>query len=85
MSKRQPTATQFTRTQESWANHVLGLIQDKIEEREALLRKHDIPIEEWDADEALMELYDDELFFERYAEQMRQQREYIHEKYLGGN
>jgi hypothetical protein len=81
---KQPTATAFTRTQESWANHVLEKVRKEIEERESLLRRNDIPIELWDDDDDLMEMYDDELFFERYAEEMARQRAYIKEKYLGG-
>lgn len=81
---KQPTATAFTRTQESWARHVLDRVQAQIEDREDALRENNWKDEEFPNDETLMDLYDDELFWERYALQMQQQRDYIREKYLGG-
>ena len=79
---RQPTATAFTRAQESWASHVLSRIRTDIVARELVLRDDGVPEDQWDSDGILMDLYDDELFWDRYAEEMVKQREYIREKYL---
>lgn len=81
---RQPTATAFIRSQESWAGHMADQIRTDIVVREAALRDDGVPEERWDDDHVLMDLYDDELFWDRYAEEMVKQREYIREKYLGG-
>ena len=81
MSK-QPTATAFTRTQESWAIHVLPKVRAQIEEREDWLREKGWKPDEFDTDATLMDLYDDELFYERYAAEMARQRAYIKEKYF---
>ena len=50
--------------------------------RELVLRDDGVPEDQWDSDGILMDLYDDELFWDRYAEEMVKQREYIREKYL---
>lgn len=83
MSK-QPTATAFVRSQESWAEHILGKIQQQIEDREEWLAERGIEPEDFDTDNELLDLYDDEMFYERYAKTMATQRDYIREKYLGG-
>jgi len=31
-----------------------------------------------------MDLYEDEIFYERYGEEMTRQREYLRKKYFGG-
>ncbi len=80
----QPTATAFTRTQESWAEHVLEKIEAKIKVREHWLREDGYPESEFADDEELYDLYEDAIFYERYAEEMRKQREYIRVNYLGG-
>lgn len=82
---KQPTATKFTRAQESWAYFILDKLDVSISEREAALRAQGIPSEEWDQDETLMDLYDEELFYTRYAAEMSRQREHIRNTYLGGN
>ena len=79
---KQPTATAFTRSQESWAKHVLDKVQLAIEEREDWLRENGWPVEDFPNDDTLMDLYDDEMFWSRYGLQMAVQREYIREKYL---
>jgi 23S rRNA G2069 N7-methylase RlmK/C1962 C5-methylase RlmI len=79
---KQPTATAFTRTQESWARFVLDKIEKKIEERESWLYENGWREEDLDKDPELIDLYDDELFYERYADEMEKQREYIRENYL---
>lgn len=84
MYTKQPTATAFTRTQESWATFVLGKIRANIEKVEEELRRDNVPLEEWDDNEDLLDLYQEELFYERYAEEMLNQRQYLAEKYLGG-
>lgn len=85
MVRNQPTATAFTRTQESWANFVLEKIRAKIAEQESWLRENGWTDEEFPDNDKLMDLYDDELFYTRYADEMARQREYIRENYLGGN
>jgi len=84
MAKTQPTATAFTRTQESWAEFVLGKIGEKIETREAWLTANGFSEEDFAEDTELIELYEEELFYERYADEMRKQREYIRDTYLTG-
>lgn len=79
---KQPTATAFTRSQESWASHVADRVRADIIARESVLRDDGVPEDQWDADRILMDLYDDELFWDRYADEMVKQREYIREKYL---
>lgn len=81
---KQPTATVFTRSQESWANFVLEKVQEKIIDREDALRENGWSDDDFPKDETLMDLYDDELFYMRYAEEMARQREYIRVKYFGG-
>lgn len=80
----QPTATVFTRKQESWASFVLEKVRAKIEDREEGLRENGWSPEDFPNDEKLMDLYDDELFWSRYGEEMARQREYLRVKYLGG-
>ena len=80
---RQPTATALTRTQESWAQFVLAKVQAKIAEQESWLREQGWKEDEFPNSEILMNLYDDELFYIRYAEEMQRQREYINRKYFG--
>ncbi len=79
---RQPTATAFTRAQESWASHVLDRVRADIVARELALQEDGVPEEHWDDDGILMDLYEDELFWDRYADEMIKQREYIRRKYL---
>lgn len=79
---KQPTATAFTRTQQSWAIFVLSKVKRDIEEREDWLRELGIPTDEFSDDDKLMNLYDDELFYERYANEMSNQREYLHKKFF---
>jgi len=81
---KQPTATAFTRTQESWAKFALGKVREQIEDREEALRERGWRVEEFDSDDTLVSLYEDELFYERYAEEMASQRGYIRMRYLGG-
>lgn len=82
-STKQPTATAFTRTQEDWARFILTKLDTKINARELLLQERGVPVEDWDQDEELYDLYDEEMFFARYADEMKKQRNYLHEKYLG--
>lgn len=81
---KQPTATVFTRTQESWANFVLEKVRANIIEQEDWLREQGWADEEFPNSDKLMDLYDDELFWTRYGDEMAKQREYIRNKYLGG-
>ena len=81
---KQPTATVFARNQESWADFVLGKVRAKIEDRETALRENRWPEEEFSDDEILMDLYEDEIFYERYGEEMTRPREYLRKKYFGG-
>lgn len=79
---KQPTATAFTRTQESWALHVLNeKVRPAIDERQTFLRNKGTPESKWDSDPILMNLYADEEFWERYADEMIRQREYIKEHF----
>ena len=80
---KQPTATKFTRTQESWAEFVLDKIEQQIKDRENQLAAAGVREDQWDRDPILMDLFDDELFYARYAEEMREQRRYIRAKYFG--
>ena len=80
----QPTATAFVRGQESWSEHLLTKLYGQIEAVEAALTEAGVPVEEWDKDTELMQLEEDVIFYERYAEEMAVQREYIRTKYLGG-
>jgi len=82
MQSKQPTATVFTRTQESWANFVLEKVQKKIDDRESWLKENGWKPEELSDDSVLMDLYDDELFYMRYAEEMARQRTYLRKKYF---
>lgn len=81
---RQPTATAFTRAQESWALHVADKVRSDIVQRETTLQQDGVPEEQWDDDDQLMDLYDEEIFWDRYAEEMVKQRLYIKDRYLGG-
>lgn len=78
---KQPTATAFTRTQESWAKFVLEKIKADIEDQESWLTERGIAVEDFDLDDKLMKLYDEEFFFERYAVEMAEQRVYMRGKY----
>lgn len=80
--EKQPTATRFTRTQQSWAEHILKKLEGEIDERENLLLSEGWEKENLPDDETLSDLYDDELFYMRYAEEMKSQRDYIKENYL---
>ena len=84
-TSKQPTATVFARSQESWADFVLGKVQAKIADREAALAENGWPEEDFPKDEILMDLYDDEMFYERYGDEMAKQREYLRKKYFGGS
>ena len=84
MTTKQPTATAFTRTQESWANFVLKKVKANIAKQEERLREDHVPVDEWGDDPILYDLYEDEIFYERYAQEMEIQRDFIKEKYLGG-
>jgi hypothetical protein len=84
MMSKQPTATRFTQREESWARFLLDKIDKQINKREDQLERLGIPIELWDQDSILEDLYDDALFYSRYAQKMLEQREYIRDKYLGG-
>lgn len=79
---KQPTASSFVKSQESWAIHVLGLVRAEIEDREEALRENGWPDEDFPNDEKLMDLYDDELFWVRYEKEMVKQRRYLKEKYF---
>lgn len=80
---KQPTATAFVRAQESWASFVLPKIRTNIENRESELKAKGVSVDDFDKDETLMDLYDEELFFERYAVEMARQRAFLFEKYFG--
>lgn len=84
-NSKQPTATVFARSQESWADFVLGKVQAKIADREAGLIENGWTEEEFPNDEILMDLYEDEIFYERYGDEMAKQREYLRKKYFGGD
>lgn len=83
MAKQQPTATAFTRSQESWADFVLPKIQAQIQEREDWLVEIGWNRDELPDDDILMDLYDDELFYIRFAKEMRKQRAILRAKYFG--
>lgn len=83
MSNKQPTATAFTRTQQSWAEFVLVKVRAKIAEQESWLREQGWPSDKFNENEKLMDMYDDELFYLRYAEEMEKQRAFIRKNYLG--
>ena len=79
---KQPTATAFTRTQESWAKFVLDKIKAAIEEREMyLINEQGWTREALSEDNELLDMYDDELFYERYGQEMADQRSYLKNKY----
>ena len=84
MSKLQPTATEFTRTQGSWAAFILEKIRVKIDDREEALRENGWSEDQFPDDDKLMDLYDEELFYTRYGEEMIKQRAFLRNKYLGG-
>lgn len=80
-----PSAAAFTRTQQSWARFLQEKIRAQIEERETfLINERGWTTEQLDDDVKLLDLYDEELFWTRYEEQMTRQREYIKNHYLGG-
>lgn len=81
MSK-QPTAYAFTKKTASWATFVLSKIDKQIEDREDWLKELGVPADAWDYDEALMKLYDEQFFYQRYADEMKSQSDYFREKYL---
>jgi len=83
MTARQPTATAFTRTQESWAKHRLGRTRAAIETQEDWLREQGWVADDFPTNDTLMDLYDEELFWARYGEEMASQREFLRETYLG--
>lgn len=74
MSK-QPTAIAFTRKQEKFGKHILEKVQAEIEELESWLGKDEEPFGR------LLDLYDDEMYWARFIEQMREQRKHLHNKY----
>ena len=76
MIKRQPTAIAFTRTQEKFAKHILEKVQAEIAAIEATMEDPDLNPSDY-----LCDLYDDEVYWIRFADHMRQQREYLHQKY----
>lgn len=78
----QPTATQFTRKEESWAEFLAGKTAEKIEALEAEMRADGVPEENFSDNPTLLDLYDDEMFYQRLAEFMREKRVYIRERYL---
>ena len=80
----QPTATAFVRTQESWAKHLTAKLDKQITEREAELKAQGVAVEDFDKDEALADLYEEAIFWERFGDVMGEQREYIRERWLGG-
>jgi hypothetical protein len=79
---KQPTASTFVKNQESWADHVIGIVRAEIEDREEALRENGWPDQDFNLDEKLMDLYDDELFWVRYGREMKRQRLYLKEKYF---
>lgn len=81
---KQPSASVFARSQESWADFVLDKVRVKITDREDWLRENGWKESEFPDDTVLMDLYDDELFYERYGDEMARQREYLRNKYFGG-
>lgn len=83
MGNKQPTATAFTRTQESWAQFVLKKIRKDIQEKEDyLINERGWSRDQLSEDDALLDLYDDEIFYERHARYMADQRDYLREKYF---
>lgn len=77
-----PTVNAFVKQQESWASHVLTKIQAKIEDREEYLREQGWNVDDLSDDQTLMDLYDEELFYIRYGEEMVKQRKFIQERYF---
>lgn len=82
MANKQPTATAFTRNQESWANFVLAKVKKEITEREDWLRELGWDTDSLPDDPELMDLYDDELFYERYSKEMADQRGYLRKRFF---
>ena len=82
--RKQPTAMEFTRTQESWAAHRADMVRRDITQYEDRLRQEGIPASSWDDDETLLDLYEDEIFWDRYTDEMVKQRNYLRNQYLGG-
>jgi len=82
MTKKQPTANSFIRSQVSWARHMANRVREQIEEREKELRVQGVWTTDLPDDDDLMDLYDDELFWERYEEEMNKQRQHFREKFL---
>lgn len=80
----QPTATALTHNQEDWAKFILAKVQAEIDDREDALRENGWKEDDFPNDSKLMDLYDDELFYMRYGEEMIKQRAFIRERYLGG-
>lgn len=81
MGKKQPTANSFIRAQVSWAKHMANRVSEDIEEREKNLRARGVVPELYSEDDELMDLYDEEIFWERYEEEMVKQQEYFRGKY----
>lgn len=81
--ERQPTATAFVKKQISFADFLLRKIRAAIEEREEALYELGIPTSDFDTvDPELYTLYEDELFWERFAGVMEDQRVFLRERYL---
>lgn len=70
-----PTAISFMRDQGKFAEWMLKRTRERIDRIER---------GEEGAPEDLEDLYEDEVFFERYADAMSEQREYFRRKYLEG-
>lgn len=78
------TAAKFARAQESWARFMLKKVQAQIDEQETYLRNEKgWGPDEFSEDPILMDLYDDELFWNRYEEHMTSQREFIRNRNEG--
>ena len=81
----QPTATSYIRHQESWYSHLIDKTEARIEELEESLLEDGWTVDELSGNEELMALEEDVIFYIRFVEVMKEQREYIRGKYLGGN
>lgn len=71
---KQPTATAFVRTQGSFARFMLKKVRAEIEEFENGAGPGEDP--------ELERLYDEEYWWERYADTMDEQREFLKVRYL---
>lgn len=81
MSK-QPTANAFVRAQESWALHVAARLRDEINALEESLLADGNSEYNLSENEELLDMYDDLMFWERYVDEMKIQRNFIKERYL---